>query len=178
MANKPQGLRIFYPRCQTCDYMKHNRGWYRQLLMTNYFEPNAPESPGAFYNRTSPPMPLRAFYNHLQHHTTLQKRKLANLKEGKGTSKIKEMAPEALIGEVLKQGDSSYEDALDDTIAQFHTAIKTNQIPITLAGGLQALKIKADIVKGQRDTKVDLVKLFSNRGNKQIEPENDKSTNA
>lgn len=147
--------KIYYKRCATCNYMRKNPGWYKQLKKTSFFTENSPETPLQFYNRTQPPMGLAAFYKHMKNHTTLAKEKMM----AQTLTATKPDLP--VFGELIEGGDTDYVQALDDTIRKFHTQIRDNQIQLTLTGGLQAIKIRADIEKANKDRKLDAFKAFS-----------------
>lgn len=137
--------------------------WYKQLLATDWFDPRSPERSVDFFRRTAPPMPYLAFHRHLQNHTTISKKRAEVARNLHATGRIdnrKDIIPFE-IGDVVDGKAADHEQALNDTIRKFHTAVRNNKIPLTLTGGLQAIKIKADIDRSNKDRKIDLVKLFS-----------------
>jgi len=164
MANKPQGLKMYYPRCRTCAYAKENSHWRKQLQQTRWFDENSPETISDFYHRTTPPVPYLAFYRHMLNHTTVMKHSLENRKKKEqGLPINREIAPDILVPDLsnVEVVDTDYMGALDETIRKFHTAVRTNKIPLSLTGGLQAIKIRADIDKSNKDRKLDAFKAFS-----------------
>lgn len=166
MGNKPQGKnKIYYPRCTVCAYMRDNQTWYAEFKKINYFDPTSPENAAQFFLRTAPPFSKEAYYRHLRNHTTLLKKKIALAKARWADGKI--VKQEVIdLKEFTDDPNASHVDALDDVINKFHNAVRQGKIPLTLQGGLQAIKIKADIEKSNKDRKVDLFKAFSSMGNK------------
>ncbi len=168
MSNKKQRVRIYYPRCRSCAYAKENKLWQKQLLRTQWFDKDSPETVADFYKRTAPPVPYLAFHRHLENHTAISRMRSERAKklieEGKIAQRKPDLVP-SLVTDVIVEANTDHEAALDDVIRKFHTAVRNNKIPITMSHGLQAIKIKADIDKSNKERKVDLMKLFSGRGN-------------
>ena len=157
--------KIYYARCTVCAYMKENPNWYAQFKKINYFDPSSPENASEFFIRTSPPFSRESYYRHLRHHTALLKSMIANAKSRnvKGTLVKQEVIDLKVFAD---DSPSDHVDALDDVINRFHRAVREGKVPMTMQGGLQAIKIKADIEKSNKDRKVDLFKAFSSMGNK------------
>ncbi len=167
----PQPKQIYYPRCQTCAYMKKNQDWYKQLLQTSYYDEASPETPGQFYARTAPPFPQRAYYRHLQNHSQKVKEKLAReaIRKAKNLATVTQqhnIELDELQRVVEVESKSDYTGALDDIIRKFHADVKSNRIKVTGGIGMQAIKLRADIDKGKKDQKIDVLKMFAGRNGK------------
>ena len=145
--------------------MKKNQVWYEELKKTSYFDPTSPENAAMFFQRTAPPISREAYYRHLRNHTALLKARIQSARTRHENGRL--VKQEVIDLKILADDPpADHVDALDDVINKFHRAVREGKVPMTMQGGLQAIKIKADIEKSNKDRKVDLFKAFSSMGNK------------
>lgn len=97
---------------------------------------------------------------HLKPMFDAQKEKAA-IKEFIGNEKLvtQNQLKEVVTGEVISE-KANHEAALDNFIDKFQTMVRNDEIQITATTGLQAIKIKAEIQKGNKDRKLDALKLM------------------
>lgn len=137
------------PRCQTCKYSQQNPSFHRDLIHCKYFDANALDDVVDVMRKHRCPLKVVNVYKHCLNH----------LKKHQITIPLP-----PVVTQLTDDSKSYHENVALDTVKKYHKLLKDDKIKLTAKDGLSAIKLLADIDKSNKDRKVDLVKLFANRG--------------
>jgi hypothetical protein len=176
--------RKWNPRCSVCMRMKKDKPFREAVMQSTYFNLNGSETLLDVNNRYAQPFKMPTLYRHMQRHQAADIQISEKLAEAKGVStpnwqrRTRQTAHKEVPSELAKidmeaidntvaiieggRATSVHEQALDEFISIGRAKMDLGQVPISAANYIAAIKIKADIEKGNKDRKVDLLKnMFS-----------------
>jgi lipopolysaccharide biosynthesis regulator YciM len=164
--------------------MKKDKPFREAVMQSTYFNLNGSETLLDVNNRYAQPFKMPTLYRHMQRHQAADIQISEKLAEAKGVStpnwqrRTRQTAHKEVPSELAKidmeaidntvaiieggRATSVHEQALDEFISIGRAKMDLGQVPISAANYIAAIKIKADIEKGNKDRKVDLLKnMFS-----------------
>ena len=149
--------------------MKKNPTFRLRVMQSKYFDPGGHESLARVVHDFGDPFSMTAIYLHMSRHQegdlmTARKR----FKEIEHPQQGIVNALAAVEGDVVSTG--VHELGLDEFIREGRQKLLRKEMTISATNYLAAIKIKADIQKGDKDRKLDAIKSFFAGG----KSENDK----
>lgn len=164
--------------------MKKDKAFREAVMNSTYFNINGVETLLDVNNRYAQPFKMPTLYRHMQRHQAADIQISEKMAEVKGIStpnwqrrtrqtahkelpsELKTIDKEAIDNTVAiiegGKATSVHEQALDEFITIGRAKMDLNQIPISAANYIAAIKIKADIEMRTKDRKLDLLKnMFS-----------------
>lgn len=145
-------------QCSVCKFLKH-RPHIRDAVLNEaeYFEGNLKMTD--MHRKYGTGLGYDSFRMHFYRH-------VSKIPRSTYVTAINEKEPikKALReGQVLIRPDQragAHEQTLDEFIAQFDQAVREKQFKLTVKDGLQAIKIKADMEKANKDRSKDIMKMM------------------
>jgi len=136
---------VFQKYCSICKYMKKNKNFTERVFSSKYFDKTSDESLAQVIRDFNAPLNIQTVYNCIKRHHLQQTTALAKFE-----NTIKLINPTA--------GETEHELGLDEFIHLGREKVSTGEIKINAQTYLGAIKIKAEIEKGNKDTKLELLK--------------------
>lgn len=155
-------------------YMKRNQKFRERIYNSTYFFPENWENVQDILDDTHASLSVAGVYAHLRKHkfTGLAPQSKKRIVEKRIAVKqevaAKEIVAAALNSELMEgqvlqtiRDKEPHIEALDLYIDEFAESIKKGTIKMSATNGLQAIKIKSEILKGNKDRTADLVKTLA-----------------
>ena len=145
---------IYRKGCAVCQYMKRHKDFREKILMTSYITPESNYSINDVIRQFKAPFTYPAIVTHFRRHEP-------HLKDSP-IDKLNNTVAVIEAGE-----DKAHIKGLDDFIAEGRKKLARGELVITSTNYLQAIKIKSDDEKANKDRKVDLLRtMFAGAGPK------------
>lgn len=153
-------------RCKTCQFMKKDKKFRERIYKSTYFFPDSHENIVDILDDYGGPLSVSMVYRHLKDHKFAQllpdRKKAISEKRIQNETKDQatELAKAVIGGEMIEKtllDKQQHIQALDTYISQFRDEVLKGKVKITAANGLAAIKIRADIEKGQKDRTKDII---------------------
>lgn len=153
----------FSRNCQVCNYSKAHPDFHEAILHTKHIDINNKDTVTDVWKRFNVPLPYTSVMQHVRRHIipayeSFKERMIVRQAISDKKLVTEEDLKKALEGEVGTK--ASHEQTLDSFIDEFDELIKDGKVKITAQTGLQAIKIKADIEKANKDRKLDAFKMM------------------
>lgn len=154
------GVRIYSPGCSVCQYMQKNADFRRRLMASTYFTPHGHESVGDIISAFGDPFTMGTVYQHLRRHQS--KDLIRSLKKfnDDGTAISQAVNSTLNIVDAPPVSTSYHQKALDEFIEEGRLKMRLGDISITATSYLQAIKIKEESEKGNKDRRLDALKTL------------------
>lgn len=162
--------------------MKKDKDFRDACMACTYFNPDGKETLMDVNNRYGHPFKMPTLYRHMTVHQAEDIHMAEKLLEIRGIKSVnwqrqtRATKPDIDIKTVEstveivegKKGKPTFEVALDEFIDVGRAKMDMGQIPISATNYIQAIKVKADIDKSNKDRKLDLLKgMFQGAAPKQ-----------
>lgn len=148
--NKPV-TRTYWPNCAVCQFMKKNRDFRMRVMQSTYFNPDGTESLSAVSRAFGDPFPGSSLRTHMVRH---QKRDII-----RAEAKINPIETTNPVG-VMLDATGDHIGSLKNFIREGDAKLQKGEMSITATTYLQAIKIMADVEKGNKDRKFDAMKFM------------------
>jgi 5-hydroxyisourate hydrolase-like protein (transthyretin family) len=183
-----------------CQYMRKHQDYRYACLRSTYFDPNGKESLLATNERYGKPFKLPTLYQHMKRHQKRDIERSERLAEITGepskTWQRKTVKTELIRAEKKKELEKvedviqntetvidaplsrrqQYEIGLDEFIALGRDRLKHNEMAISAANFIAAVKVKADIERTTKDRRLEMLRsMFSGAAPKKVEDESQNS---
>lgn len=144
--------RIYWPNCAVCQFMRKNPRFRDEVMASTYFDPvDGKETLKDVVSRWKLDVSLVTVYGHMRRH---QAKDVI-----KAEARLEEVVPRVLEGQVASEGE--HEVGLDEFINKGRRLLAANQLNVTAATYLQAIKVKAEIERTTKDRRLDALKLMA-----------------
>lgn len=154
-----------------CQYMKKHPDYRQACLASKYFDPNGRESLAAVNERWGHPVKLVTLYRHMSRHQSRDiqvSEELAKINgqasavwqrtSGNKGLKTEELENTIAVVEAPVSSNQTHEVALDEFIAMGRAQLKSQNMSISAANFITAIKTKAEIERTTKDRKLDMLK--------------------
>jgi hypothetical protein len=151
--------------------MKKHPDYRKACLQSTYFNPNGRESLLAVNERWGYPVKQPTLYQHMKRHQKKDIDTAEELNRISGTQsavwqrtagnrglKKEELENTVEIVETTRTSDQEHEVGLDEFIAMGRAKLRTQDMSISAANYLTAIKIKAEIEKTTKDRRLELLR--------------------
>jgi len=136
-------------RCSVCQYLRKHKAFRIRLLDSTYFNPEGHETLMDVVRNMEAPLSKDVLYQHFRKHEP----------------QLRPSTPLENTVQIVETGDKNHIDTLDLFIQQGKELLKRKQLTITSTNLLQAIKVKSDDEKANKDRKVDLLRtMFAGAG--------------
>lgn len=160
------GHSIYYPLCSICNYMREDREFTKAVILSTYFTEEGFESLTTVAKRFHVPFKTITLYTHCKNHMKPKIdvwRRHFGLLEKTAVMKKREAAKELMANteglvEAPVLSQAQHEIALDAFIAKGQKKLDFDNMPITPATFIQAIRTKAEIEKATKDRRYDALK--------------------
>ena len=143
--------------CKHCKYMKSHPGYAQRVLGSQYFDSQSTETFPQVFGFFKPPMNVQTAYTCMKKHFAQFQKEVSITHEGEIVVDKRRKS----LGAVLEEhGSSNHDIGLDEFIELGRQMVKDGRINITGQTYLQAIKIKKDDEKGNKDREADMIKAF------------------
>lgn len=164
-AAASKASRIYWAKCSVCQYMKTHQDFRLAVMNSSYFNIYGEEKLSQVLLRYNVEFNLPLMYAHFKRHQPrdIQKKiddEKNELYRARKKGLIKPKFIQGVPLEVLGTDVKAHEIGLDDFIKLGHEKLRRAEMPINAATYLQAIKIKADIDKSNKDRGVDVFKTM------------------
>ena len=154
--------RVYWPGCAVCQYMKKNQDFRYRCMQSTYFNPQGSESLMDVVHAFGDPFKSSAMYQHMKRHQTKDLIKAAESFDENGNGVLNNPAITNTVRMLDRPSEATenHEIGLDEFIQQGRDKMVRGEMQITANTYLQAIKIKADIQKSNKDRKLDAMKAL------------------
>lgn len=157
--------------CLSCKYFKYHPKEKLVLANIRNFNNYSHMTVLDFQKIYTPDLSYASLRKHVNNHISIVKPPPVNtiVPHYEGKRESQESKQLALKSEE-QASKEDFENTLDEFISQFDEAIRLKQLKLTVKDGLQALKIKADLVSKNKDRKADILKKMIGARGERIGP--------
>lgn len=149
-------IKMYSDKCSVCRYMRKHDDFRRRIIQSSYFNPMARENLMDVLAAFGEPFASGTLYQHIRRH---QPRDI--VKAMKKYEPIPLLAPTLQVIEAEPGASTTnHEIGLDDFIQKGREKLAMGELQITATTFLQAIKIKADNEKGNKDRRLDALKTM------------------
>lgn len=140
-------------KCASCKFLKFQTK-RKQMILQHAAMFNGDMPLKAVWHRFGIVPSYESFAHHCKNH-------IKKIERHPIVTGVSENTPlKALTSDLSDVLIKPHEQVLDEFIDQFAQGVKQRQFKLTVKDGLTALKLKADIVKGDKDRKKDILKMM------------------
>jgi hypothetical protein len=162
-ARRP-ARKLYWDRCNVCQYMKKNPVFRLRVMQSSYFNPEGTESLARVVHDFGDPVTTGAIYIHMQRHQAND----LEIARRRYTGPRKLKVPDILLPATAVEGEvnsvAAHELGLDEFIKQGRAQLALKEMPLSATNFLQAIKIKSDIEKNTKDRRMEMIKAFFSGG--------------
>lgn len=162
--------KTYWKNCSVCQYMKKHKDFKYRVQNSRYYNELATESLPDVLRAFRDPFTQANLYAHLKRHASRDLVRAPSRIDENGNLLIdnRVKATVSIVEHIDPQSKTNHELGLDDFIKVGRDKLASGELTITSQSFLQAIKIKADIEKGTKDRRADMLKgLFSGAAPKQ-----------
>lgn len=151
---KPGKPKIYWKNCSVCQFMKKNKEFRYRCMKSTYFDPDGHETLSEINASFGSPFKVTAIYQHMKRH---QFKDLILAPKG-GLIDTVESTLEMLDAPI--ESKANHEIGLDDFIQEARNKLARGELQISATTFLQAIKIKMENEKGNKDRKFEALKTL------------------